>query len=507
MSGTDTNAAVINFTEIPNNWRVPGEYMEVKPAINENAILPFPANGLIMGQMLSSGTATAGVPYPIYTGPQAYALFGQGSMVAEMCVSWIAANPYTPLNAIGIEDAAESVAATGAWAFSGVATAAGTLAAEFAGVRVVAGVEIGDTAAEVAANLAAAIGQQGSNGTATIPGMAVEYTAGASSFTMAALNKGTLGNTLDMRINPLPGDATPAGISVTITPMSGGATDPEETISTALASLTNTWYTDVAFAWTDGANIGTFAAWLTARYGAMVKQDAQGYVAESGTYGTLLTFQPNCKFITPLPVQNSRSPAWKIAAGLAGACCYSSAQNPALQMKTVPLPGIVAPAEPDLFTQDERQTLLTEGFSTFTTDSSGAFYLERVTTSYRSDAGGIPNNAYFDLQATKIPTRVRYDWNNYVAETWPRNPLADDGSPAAQLNPNCVTPSLLMAHWAGRSNVYETAGWIQNSAATAAKASFAIDSNDGDRVNDVLVIQNMGNLMVLAGQLQFISNN
>jgi phage tail sheath gpL-like len=64
----------IQFVEIPYTWKVPGNYMEVKPAINDNAVLPFPAQGLVVGMMdaaSSTVSAAPGQPYQINSGAQA----------------------------------------------------------------------------------------------------------------------------------------------------------------------------------------------------------------------------------------------------------------------------------------------------------------------------------------------------------------------------------------------------------------------------------------------------
>lgn len=503
-----TAPGIIQFAEIPYTLKVPGEYMEVKPAVNANAVLPFPARGLIMGQMFSTGVlGEPGKVYNISSTSMAEALFGVGSIAAEMCDSWIKANPYTPMDAIGIADATGSTAATGSIVIAGTATAPGTLAAYFGAVRVQVGVNVGDSAATVAANLFAAIELQTQSGTSPVVILDATYTTATETVALIAQNKGTLGNQVDIRLNAQSGDMLPPGITATITPMAGGATDPTTTIATVLSGI-STWYTDIAFAWTDETNTTELIAWLTERYGAMVKLDVQGYVATSGTFGSLLTYQPNCPYLTVLPVQNPLTPSWRTAASMAAACCYSSANQPSLQMKTVPLPGIVAPAASDLFTQDEREVLLIGGFSTFYTDLTGTVYLERVVTSYRTDPGtGVQDFRFFDLQDTKVPTRVRYDWNAYIGQLYPRNNLTNDGTIAATYDPDAVTPSSLQASWTGRSMVYEQNGWIQNSAVTAKQSTFAIDPNDGNRVNSRQQIQVMGNLMVLAGSLEFISNN
>ena len=506
MSESASAPGIIRFAEIPYTWKVPGEYMEVKQAINANAVLPMPVRGLIMGQMLASGQAAAGGVYPIYSPAQANALFGTGSILAKMCIRWLKANPYTLVDAIGIADAAGSAKAAGSIAVTGPATSAGTLALYLGGVRVPVAVNAADTAAIIAANIFAAIEQQGTGTFIPLPSLTATYTSSASSVVLGGAHGGTLCNQIDVRINAQSGDITPPGVGITITPMAGGATDPAAAIAAALAGI-STWYTDIAFAWTDSTNLGVLTSWLNTRYAAMAKLDCQAYVAVSGSYGTLLTFAPNCKYISAIGVQNPLSPSWETAASMAGACCYSTAQQPSLQMKTVPLPGIVAPAAADVFTATEKEQLLLAGISTYYTDSTGTVYLERVTTSYRTDPGGIVDNGWFDLQDTKVPTRVRWDWDNYIGQVYPRNNLAVDGTLAATYAPNVVTPNMLKASWTARSGVYEKNGWIQNSAVTAAQSTFAIDPNDGNRVNSRQQIQIMGNLMVLAGSLEFISNN
>ncbi len=495
----------ITFNEIPYNWKVPGEYMEVAQAVNANAIMDFPARGLVMGQMYATGTATPGQAYQLLTKDQANGLFGAGSQAALMAAAWLAVNPYTACDVMGIADDATGTAAAGAVAIAGTATAPGTMALYFGGVRVATGVAIGDTAAVVAANLYAQLQLQGQPGYPYLPCLVPAYTAGQSSVTLTCGHKGTLGNDIDIRLNAQQGDAVPAGLTVTITPMAGGATDPAANVQAALDGITTTWYTDVVFAWVDATNLGAFNQWLTPRYGAMEKLDAQGYVGFDGTYGIALAFEPNCKFITDLPVQNPLTPVWISGALMAGACCYSTAQNPSLQMKGVVLTGMVAPAHADRFEQPERQALLLAGHSTFTVDADGNCLLQRVTTTYRTDANGILNGAYFDLSATKTPTRVRYDWNAYCSQMWPRNALAPDGSIAADYLENCATPSRLKASWVARATLYERKGWLQNTAALAPQSSFTIDPNDDNRVNAAQPIKIMGNLYVLAGQLQFIS--
>lgn len=57
-------------------------------------------------------------------------------------LSGLTANPYTPLDAIGIADVVGATAATGGVVIAGAATASGTLVFYFAGVRVPVGVPL-----------------------------------------------------------------------------------------------------------------------------------------------------------------------------------------------------------------------------------------------------------------------------------------------------------------------------------------------------------------------------
>lgn len=494
------------FTEIPIDWRVPGAYMEVTAAVNQNAVLDFPARGLLFGQMYSAGTATSGVPVRITSPSLANSLFGAGSQAAMMCAAWINANPYTPLYAVGLADAPTAVHATGSITIGGAATAPGALCLRVGGVPIQVGVNIGDTAAEVAANLYAQLNLQGQSGYQWLPFLTPSYVAAADVVTLTCAHGGTLGNLIDVRVDNGSGNVIPAGLTVQIAAMSGGAADPIAAITTAVSEL-SAWYTDIAWPWVDATSLGVLIPYLTQSYGAMEQRDCQAYVCFDGTYGTALNFAPNCPYLCDLPMQNPLTHPSIAAAVFAAVCCFQSAQQPALQMAKVGLPGVVAPADADVFTPAARQQLLEAGHSTFRVDQSGAVNLERVVTTCRIDQNGVPTTAYFDLNCTKVPTRVRYDWDGYIGQLWPRNQLCEDGTLAAQYNPNAVTPNQLLASWTSRCAVYEQNGWIQNSAQTSKMASFNIDPSDGNRANARQPIQIMGNLMVLAGSLQFISNN
>ena len=489
-----TPPQIISFDEIPNNVEVPGTYIETKVNYSQSGLLPYKAKALIIGQMLSSGIAKPNVAYPLYTAPQAENLFGIGSIAAQMAAAFIHANPYVAVDIMGVPDAVSAAKASQTVTIGGTATAAGTLPVYAQGQRVPVAVNVGDTAAVVAANLLA--GLQGA-------ALESSETESGAVITVTALHGGTLGNTLDLRVNYQPGDTIPAGLTVTITAMTGGATDP--TITGALNAIAASWYSDIVMCWVDPTNVGLLEAALEGRYNAMSKLDAHAYGALGMSYGAGLANQAslNSRFRSVLLVQNAPQPAWMWAACFAGVCSYYLAQDPARQLRGLALPGLLAPAPADRFDWTERNLLLADGISTFDVEIDGTVTLEKVVTENLTDAAGIPTTAWHDIMAPKVNSRIKYDWISFNGVTYPRNKLADDNTIAAEYDPSVATPRRIKSSWAGRSMLYEQYGWIENSQATAAQSYFVRDLTDRNRLNCRLQYNRIGNLMVEAVSLEF----
>ncbi len=486
----------ISFSEIPYNIQVPGTYYEVRPNFSQAGLLSYPARALIIAQMLSTGTAAPNTPNPIFSPSQALGLFGNGSIAGQCAAAFIAANPYLPLDVIGVSDATGAVAATASVTIAGAATQAGTLALYFGGKRVAVPVNAGDALATVSTNL------QDTYGDLTSPPFSqASGAAGVMEYTF--LNKGTLGNGYDIRLNAQPGDVTPPGLTVTITPFSGGATDP--TIAAALAKISSAWYTDVFIPFNDPTNVQALESVAAQRYTALGKMDVHVYRAISGTPATMQTAQAsyNSQFASVLGVQNPLEPTWVWGASFAGVSSYNLANDPSRQLRDLALPGVTAPASEDILTLTERNILLGAGISTFDVQSDGTVTLERVVTENLTSSEGVPDKSWHDIMVPKTMSRIRYDWVGYVSLTYPRNKLADDGTLAAEFDPTVVTPSRLQSSWAGRSRVYAELGWIEHSTALAKQAVFTRDLSDPNRVNARQQVQIIGNLMVLAGSLEF----
>lgn len=480
------------FNEIPYDWRVPGTYVEVRPNHARRGVLPWPVNPWIIAPKLAAGTAPALVPVEITQASQAAALFGTGSIAHRMAVMFRKSNRTQRLTILPIEDLAGGVQATGTLTFAG-AGGSGAEVIVINGVRVRIITATGATPTQRATAMAAAVN--------ALPDLPVTATAAAAVVTLTARHKGECGNAIDVR----PGtgeDAAPAGLTITIVAMASGAGNAS--IQPALDSLVNTWVTDIGIAYADTANLTALAAWLAPRYQAMGKLDCHGYVADRATYGQATTkgTATNSPQLTYLPANRPRSAPWEIAAQLMAVAAFHLTNDPARQLRSLPLPDVTGPDDADAFTELEQDLLLRSGCSVFDM-AAGAMVLKRVITTYRRTTLNVADDAWLDIMVPKTLSRIRYDWSVYVTLIYPRSKLADDDAPAAEHSDAVVTPRRMHGSWAARCRLYERQAWIEDAARTISESRFYRPESDRNRLEASQQVRVIGNLMVLAAALEF----
>ena len=499
----------LTFSEIPYDWRPGGVFMEVRPNYNSTGPLTFPARALIIAQGLSTSAATPvlaasasampGVPTQLFRADQGAALGGAGSMADRMCRSWLLNNLTNQVDVMVVPDAPGSVAASGAVSLGGAPSISGVIAIGIAGVRVSFAVSPSDTSSTMVAKAVAVI-----NAVPQMPVVAAAGTGGAaSSVVLTAKNAGEYGNAIDVRFSPNADDVVPPGVTATVTAMSGGSINP--TLSSYLSAIATIWYTDIVMPWTDTTNAAAFQAELDRRFTANGRLDAHGYMGLAGTVGTLATagVTLNSRFISRIGAKNSPTHPTEWAAALGAVAMFNLTNDPARQLRSLALAGVVAPADKDRFMESEQDTLLRDGISTFGVQRDGTVVLQRVITSYQLSSLGVVDAAWLDIMIPKVCTRVRYDWRAFCQLNYPRNKLADDNSLAAEYDTTIVTPRRLHSAWAGRCKLYEQQGWIEGTAATVSTSQFVRAANDRNRVNARQDIRIIGNLMTLAGALDF----
>ena len=491
------DGTTIAFNEIPYAWEVPGTYIETRANYSNAGLTVFPAKVLLIGQMLATGTAVAGTIYPLTRADQGAALFGAGSVAADMAKAFLTANPFTQVDIVALADAGSAVKAVGSITIAGTPTQAGVITDYIAGIRVALGVATTDTAAGMATAFAALVN--------AIPEMPVvaSITTPTNKVWLTAKHAGFVGDVLDHRVNYRVGDLTPPGLTLTTVVPAGGTLNPD--LTSVFSAIAATWYTDIVLPFYDTTNMAVVSAALETRYQAMGKLDSHAWVCAPGTYGALLAQAAfyNSRFRTVIGIKNAPQPPWKWAAALAGVGVFHLTNDPARQLRGLALPGIMAPLPADRFMISEQNLLLGDGITTFDVQADGSVVLQKVVTEYQTTSLGVPDTAWHNVMTPKTLTRIRYDWVNYTQLLYPRNKLADDGSMAAEYDDAIVTPARMKGTWASRCRLYEQLGWIEGSAETSRQSVFARDATDRGRLNARQQIRIIGNLMVLAGALEF----
>ncbi|MEW6778335.1 MAG: phage tail sheath subtilisin-like domain-containing protein, partial [Bdellovibrionota bacterium] len=441
----------MSFDQIPSNLKIP--FIRTEFGIKAKATVgSLPWKNLLWGQKLSGGSATANQLVRIFKGEQT-AKFGSGSMLKHMFDRYFDNNKVDEVWALPLADNGAGVQATGTFALSGTATAAGTWRPMIAGRRLSVAVASGATAATVASALNAAI-----NADTDLPVTSGVVTA---TVTVTARHKGEAGNAIDLRNNYYTEDALPAGLSCVVTAMSGGTGNPD--ITTPLAAIGDEWHQNWAFPWTDSANVGLVKPDLLARFDA---NKAIGSIAYSGAIGNLSTLTTlgdthNNGFFGIVAATGEPFPSYEKASGLVGAISPHALANPARPFKTIVIKGILPPLPADQFDSTERNSLLASGISTTIPTPDGQVAIERLVTTYKKDAQNAPDESFYDPNTAYKLERIRYDWNNYIAARYPRHikvSNAHEGKPGlASVSPNTIKGELIV-----RAKLWEREGWLDD---------------------------------------------
>ena len=490
----------INFLSVPNNNRTPFVFIEFN---NANAVqsISQPFNALMLGQMTSAATATAATPVSVSSYAQAQSLFGQNSMLANMCRVWFQNNTTIPLTVIPLADNGAGTTSTATITFTGPATAAGTLALYIGGIQYPVGITSGETATQIATAVAAAI-----NAVTTCP---VTATSSAGVVTLTTVHKGIFnlgsgtGYDLDVRFNYNFGDVTPAGVGFTIAQTSAGTGNPS--LSTAIAAMGNTQYNVIVNPYSDATNLGLITTEMTRRFGPTVQAEGLVISCLKGTPGTLETFgatvNNNC--LSVIGANAMPSPSYEFAAGVAGVVAFYANIDPARPFQTLSVAGVYPPAFANQFVQSDRNTLLHSGISTFTVQQGNVVAIERLITTYQYNGAGAPDPSYLDATTIFTLSYLRYSTRVMIQTKYPRSKLAQDGiiySPGQAV----VTPKLMAAELVNLCNQWASMGLVQNVAAFQAGLVVELNATDVNRL-DILMTPTLMNQFIVAGvQIAFI---
>jgi phage tail sheath gpL-like len=466
----------ISFNQIPASIRKPGKYFEFD---TRNAVHTLPANAqklLVIAQRLAAGTVAALVPTQVFSDAEAAGYFGAGSMAHLMCRAAITANPYLQLFVCALDDGA-GASATGTVTVTGPATGPGVLRLYIGARKIEIAIATGDTAANIATALNAAIGVYGD--------LPVTTGVAGAVVTATARNKGTVGNSI-----PLATEVTAAGITAAVVAMAAGATDPD--FSTATAKVFAGDYTIIASPYTDATSLPILKAHLDSISGPMEQRPAIACIAQTGALATATTLAATLNHgrISFAYLRATRSIPYELAA--AYAAVIASEEDPARPLNTLALTGIAPPAIVDRLSRTEQESCLANGVAPLEVGPGEVTQIVRAISTYTKDANNIADIALLDITTIRTLDYVRLACRTRVALRFPREKLSDRTPPRVRSELLDVLLQL------------ESLEIVERVAANADGLICERDAQDPNRLDARIPADVVNGLHVLAGRIDLI---
>lgn len=397
------------MSDLPANWLVPLAFVTTdnSGAITASALS---YNALLLGEMLSSGSAVKDEAVLVKDYKTAKELFGERSYLAKMVKQFKVIDTTTPLYVIPQVEAVGSAQATGTITVAGAAVANSTLALTIDGVDYSIPCLQGDTDEEIATT----IGDTVSADTEAI----VTASVTGAVVTITAATAGSVGNQISIKMNQSPLDETPEGVTVTIVAMSGGLLEADAT--QAIVTMGSTWYQTIGMPYTSTANLDLFAVEMNSRWGALKGLGGMVFDAIS-----LLTLSD---YITKMSTLNDPFNCMQQAHKLNGSVTELIAETVA----TVALNGAKDPAKPftflplsvkpaginEEFDAEDRNILLNAGFATNTSTESRSSVIEYLRTTYTKTDADVNDISYRNVNTILTLIRMSYDikakFNSYA---------------------------------------------------------------------------------------------
>jgi phage tail sheath gpL-like len=491
------NGGGINFTYYPDSNRVPGVYVEMDPSQANTATVI--QSTLIIAQR-NGGDGPNNLPIQVQSQTQVEQLAGINSMMTAMVKNYLQQDPFCDLWIMMVPDDTAGQPATGSILLGGMPTEDGTLNVYIAGQCYQAAVQANDQSARTIGRLIAAV----RNDPYAIVSVTRDTTTQAQ-MNITANFLGTLGNQIDIRLNYLGrtgGQKTPAGMTATITRMTGGTTYPD--LTTGLANLADRPFDFIVMPFSNAPALNAIQeflsdnsgrwSWQTMLYGGC-------FTAIQGSLGNLTAFGigRNDQHTSVMGYYDSPDPPWVWSAQVGGSCAASLRVDPGLPLQYIGTT-LKAPPTHSRFTLSERNTLLYDGVSTFRVNQAGQVIIERMCTTYQQNLAGAPDNSYLDVETMYGLMFVARDLTNYLLSRYARKKLVSDTT-IIQPGSNCVNTIMIGASVVSEYRALEAGGYVQNS--TIFAANLIVENAGNGLVKILAPVDLVNQLRQIAILLQF----
>lgn len=410
----------ISVPGVPGNLRVP--FIRFGIDNSQAGFFTPESRLLIIGQKLPSGTATADTPVAVFNDEDD--LFGVGSMLANMVKAARRNSGFSEIWGLPVDDNGAGVKATKTITVTGAPSASIGIATVFIGGRgYTVQVLTTDSNDDIAAKLQAEIA--GDNEAY------VAATVATNVVTLEAKHAGELGNDIDVRDTYLGQGSNVSGITLTIADGVVGAANPN--LSNAIAALGDEEFDWWAQPYSDATNVGLVSDELNdaqGRWWAMRAVYGHALTAKTDTVANLSAYGNtlNDQHLTTMGIYKSPSVIWEITSAIAAKAAFHLTTAPELSrpLQTIALEGVLAPEPEDRFTAQERNALYFDGVGAFNVTREGTVRIDRMLTTYQTNANGDPDSSYLDIQVlAQLQYLIRY-FRFRITQTYPRHSLKGD---------------------------------------------------------------------------------
>ena len=437
---------------LPSDIKVPFVYFGVD---NSRAgMFQNKSNILLFGQKFSGGTATPNVAVQVF-GNEAD-LFGYGSMLQRMCTKARRTISAGQVWAVPFDD----VGAASQWT---VTITAPTTGSPETGAIIIGGeiyrvtALITDSSDSIASKLTDLINDD--------PDRLVDAVAASNVITLTARHKGETAGKIKVLTEYRRQRLSAGNIGMVVAQTVVGSGVPD--ISTALAAIGDTEFNWIGQPYVDSATISLMSQDMDdsiGRWSAMSRLN--GHVAtvhdDTITNRVALTSTLNDQHLSIMGLYGSPTPAYEITAELTGILQRHLSDAPELSrpLQTISLPLTLAPEIEDVDDKESLQTLMSNGAGGFNVLRDGEVTISRVLTTYQSNAHGVPDNSYMDVQ-TLAQLSYTMEYLRYkLTQTYPRHSLrSDDFTPTPGtyvVTPRIITGALsIWAQQLSNQNVIE----------------------------------------------------
>ncbi|MEQ1320916.1 phage tail sheath subtilisin-like domain-containing protein [Acinetobacter guillouiae] len=501
---------MIPFENLSNDVRVPLFYAEVDNSQANTATTV--QRTLIIGQKTSLGAATPELPQICGGIGDAQAKYGINSQLAAMVAAYRKNDDFGEVWCLPLLDPVDAPFASATITIEGTPSKNGVISLYIGG-----GAYWGDgtglyqvpvttfsTVTSIADSFVKLI-----NSDLKAPVKATILSSGKVKLT--AVHAGATGNDIDLRLNyldALGGQATPAGITITLDSkkLSGGVVNPS--LESALSSLGDMTFDFIVCPYVDTASLNTLDSFLgmqTGRWSWSQQLYGNYFAVNSGTFGdqTTLGTTRNSPYGCILGVYDSPTPSWIIAAQYVGAIAQSLKNDPGRPLQTLPITGMFAPPTASRFELTERNTLLYNGISTFAVGDDGSCRVESIITTYQKNAFGSPDNSFLKIETMFLLTYILRYMKTRITTKYSRMKLAANGTRFAQ-GAAIVTPNIIRSDVIAAYQELEFNGHVQDADAFAKALIVEQNSENPNRI-DVLwpgTLINQLNVFALLAQFK-----